>query len=56
LVKTRSWFFSSNYSVKVIASLDLVQEMIHDYDNEWDISRTNEKKSLLILLATGTLR
>ncbi|KAG0747181.1 hypothetical protein G6F22_006657 [Rhizopus arrhizus] len=30
--------------------------MIHGYDNKWDISRTNEKKSSLILLATGVMK
>ncbi|KAG1447795.1 hypothetical protein G6F46_011175 [Rhizopus delemar] len=48
--------YMANYSVKVIASLDLVQEMIHGYDNEWAISRINEKKSPLILLATGAMK
>jgi hypothetical protein len=49
-------FFSSNYSIKAIASLVLAQEIIHSYDNEWDISRTNEEKSSLILLATGAMK
>ncbi|EIE76878.1 hypothetical protein RO3G_01582 [Rhizopus delemar RA 99-880] len=48
--------YMASYSVKMVAILDLVQEMIHGYDNEWDISRTNEKKSPLILLATGAMK
>ncbi|KAG1143279.1 hypothetical protein G6F37_006758 [Rhizopus arrhizus] len=48
--------YMANYSIKAIASLVLAQEMIHGYDNEWNISRTNEKKSSLILLATGAMK
>lgn len=49
-------FLYSNYSVKVIANVNLVQEMICGYDSEWDISRTSERKDPLILFATGVMK
>ncbi|KAG1158591.1 hypothetical protein G6F36_014153 [Rhizopus arrhizus] len=48
--------YMANYSVKVIANLNLVQDMIHGYDSEWDITRTSERKEPLILLATGLMK
>ncbi|KAG1040025.1 hypothetical protein G6F43_012376 [Rhizopus delemar] len=48
--------YIANYSVKVISNLNLVQDMIHGYDSEWDITRTSERKEPLILLATGLMK
>lgn len=48
-------FYFSNYSVKVIASMKLVKDMIQGYDNEWTIASRSERKSPLILLATGVM-
>ncbi|KAI7868386.1 uncharacterized protein EV154DRAFT_540879 [Mucor mucedo] len=47
--------YTANYSVKVIASMKLVKDMIQGYDNEWTIASRSERKSPLILLATGVM-
>lgn len=36
--------------------MKLVEDMFRGYDNEWNIASTRERKSPLILLATGVMK
>ncbi|EIE80426.1 hypothetical protein RO3G_05131 [Rhizopus delemar RA 99-880] len=57
-INEKSYFllYEPYMAVKVVANLNLVQDMIHGYDSEWDITRASERKEPLALLATGLMK